>query len=163
VSDSLKLVASQTLLVHVTTYMRRRLAVGTYPNLDIRHVLGALRVSLDLLMMQGEGPAEPLPALSELRRANELGKRFGQGRVRWGYGFLRTTLRQLVENLFFVLYHVVGNRHDKGPEVFPVMQVRQELDRLLSAHMGWVEEQARHPQMLHLKALVEGILDKCRI
>eukprot|EP00624_Nannochloropsis_granulata_P003489 evm.model.NODE_2760_length_1469_cov_26.603811.1 len=112
VSDALKLLVSQSLLLHLTTYLRRRLRKARFPNLRIETVLISLRMTLSFLAAQGEGPSPPLPSLKEVVRggspavaaATTAGA--ADGRVPWEYDWLRTSLGRVFENLLDILYQL---------------------------------------------------------
>jgi hypothetical protein len=167
VGDALKLLVSQTLLLHVTTYIRRRLRKARYPNLRVETVLVSLRMAMTFLAAQGEGPAPPIPAYSDVRRAAQLLQLQplpGQGAAKapWDYDYLRTSLRRLFESLLDILYHLVPDRAELDPD-FPKAQVHAELLKALQGHDAWLERQMQLGAWPHLKMVLDSIQDRLRV
>ena len=162
VSDSLKLLVSQSLLLHVTTYIRRRLRKARYPNIRIETVLMSLRMTLGFLVAQGEGPSPPIPHLTEAKRGGLAYMRPTEGRLPWDYDYLRTSLRRLLENLLDILYHLVAYRVELDPD-FPKQRVHAELIKALQGHDEWLERQAQIGAFPFLKITIEATQDRLRV
>ena len=164
VSDAFKLLVSQTLLLHVTTYIRRRLRKAKYPNIRVETVLVSLRMCLSFLVAQGDGPAPPVPSLREVSRGGYPAVVVAKegGRAPWDYDYLRTSLRRLFDNLLDILYHIVQYRSDLDP-IFPKEAVHSELLKALQGHEEWLEKQTHVGAWPYLKMNLDAIQDKLRV
>lgn len=133
VVDSLKLLASQNLLLRVTTYMRKRLEAGiTYDCIKWERVIEAIRSVIDLYQKQGVGPARPIPPVSEARRYCHVSTvRQGQTVVLrggsskqlvWNYDYLRFSLWHILGQLLHILYHVIKYQEASRPQRFKAVK-----------------------------------------
>jgi len=176
VSDALKLLVSQSLLLHLTTYLRRRLRKARYPNIRVETVLVFLRMTLSFLAAQGDGPSPPLPSLKDVLRggspdvAAAATAGAADGMVPWEYDWLRTSLGRVFENLLDILYHLVSYRVELDMD-FPRAAVHGELLKVLQGQEEWVERQmglggaggGREGGWPYLKMNLDAIQDKLRV
>lgn len=176
VSDTLKLLVSQSLLLHLTTYLRRRLRKARYPNIRVETVLVSLRMTLSLLAAQGDGPSPPLPSLKDVLRggfpdvAAAATAGAADGRVPWEYDWLRTSLGRVFENLLDIFYHLVSYRVELDMD-FPRAEIHEAFLKVLQGQEEWVERQmglggaggGREGGWPYLKMNVDAIQDKLRV
>jgi len=150
--DALKLLGSQNLLLHITTFIRRRLGHARYPSIEMDHVMEALRTTvlrlkdmladgMDIGSSSGGGggggigstntpilSVEEIPRLTTLTRYNYRALLDGNSRLPWDYSFLRITLHRILENLLVILYLMVSWRIECEP-AFQWGRYRQDLDQ----------------------------------
>ncbi|GAB5029933.1 nucleoporin 205-like protein [Nannochloropsis oceanica] len=176
VSDALKLLVAQSLLLHLTTYLRRRLRKARFPNVRIETVLVSLRMTLSFLAAQGDGPSPPLPSLQEVVRGGSPAVAAAtiagaaDGKVPWEYDWLRTSLGRVFENLLDILYQLVNYRVELDMD-FPRAAVHEELLKILQGQEEWVERQmglggaggGREGGWPYLKMNLDAIQDKLRV